>query len=482
MLTMYQQITVKTLVAQGEKKTDVASQIGCHRNTVRNVLSREPIEKQTRNKLSFFTTYHDVIKKCLKEDKLTRLRIYETLRDEHGVNKTYDSLCKYIQKHFPKVPEAYGVQATEPGEMAEVDFGYLGMLPNNKGTLAKTWGIAVVLSYSRTMYAAIVHDQKITTLTRELSNAFRYFCGVPRKLKVDNMKTAILKNQHYELEFNQDFLEFCCHYNTVIVPCTPYHPEQKGKVESAIKYIQINFVAGRTFQDSHDLQCQLRSWVDDYANVRTHGTTKKVPGVVYKHEEKSSMQSLPGNELPLFERVIRKVSANCHVHFNSNYYSVPSHLVGTQVTIRYNEQLVRIIYEGEQVALHKRSHAAGNYSTVRSHMPDYKVYSETEYQKRYEKRMAEVGKQAHIFFKVLLTTKRNYWGRIVRGVLGMVEEYGDVVVEQSLTRAMYFNATDLVTIRNIAEKKLYREELEPKLSLVRNRKNTGSRSLSYYQV
>ena len=480
MLTMYQQITVKTLIAQGEKKKDVASQIGCHRNTVYNVLRREPIETQTRSKPSFFDTYHDTIKKYLKDDRLTRLRIYELLRDEHGVNKTYDSLCKYIQKHFPKAPEAYGVQITKPGEIAEVDFGYLGMLPGNDGKLVKAWGIAVILSFSRHGYWAVTYDQKLATLTRQLKMAFEYFGGVSRKLKVDNMKTAILKNQHYELEFNQDFLEFCAHYNTVIVPCTPCHPEQKGKVESAIKYMQRNFIAGRNFQDGRDLINQLKDWMNGYANVRTHGTTKKVPLAVYEQEEKSTMQALPDNEFAIFERVVRKVAANCHIHFENNYYSVPARLVGEQVTIRYNTSLVRIIYKSEQVALHKRVQGAGTYVTVRSHMPEYKIYSETEYQKRYEKRMAAIGEQAHIFFRMLLEHKRNYWGRIVRGVLGLANIYGKEAVEQSLQRAMHFNATDLATIRNIAEKKLYECEPEPKLSPAGNHEN--GRSLSYYQI
>jgi transposase len=49
----------------------------------------------------------------------------------------------------------------------------------------------------------------------ELKQAFAYFGGVPKKLKVDNMKTAVLKNQRYELEFNQDFLKFAQHYSSL---------------------------------------------------------------------------------------------------------------------------------------------------------------------------------------------------------------------------------------------------------------------------
>lgn len=41
-------------------------------------------------------------------------------------------------------------------------------------------------------YYGLTYDQKLETLVKEIENAFLYFHGVPKKLKVDNMKTAIL--------------------------------------------------------------------------------------------------------------------------------------------------------------------------------------------------------------------------------------------------------------------------------------------------
>lgn len=478
MLTVYQQITIKTLNDQGEKKTTIARQIGCHRNTVANILQRKSVvEKQTRDKSSVFDNYKDQIKSWL-DKKVTRVRIWEILREEYGLSRNYDTLCKYIQKEFPKKKDAYGVQITSPGEEAEVDFGYLGLLPNNEGKRVKTWGLAVILSYSRKGYWAVTRDQQIGTLTKELKNAFEYFGGVPKRLKVDNMKAAVLKNQHYDLEYNQDFLEFAQHCQTVVTPCTPYHPEQKGKVESAIKYMQKNFILGRDFQDGRDLKSQLRNWMINYANQRIHGTTKKVPWEVWNQEEKSKLQSLPEEKFSFFNRCRRKAAANCHIHFENNYYSVPAYLVGKEVTVRYNDSLMRVIYQGEQVALHRLYFGKGKYTTIRSHLPDYKTYSETEYQAKYEKKMAAIGENAQEYFKLLLATKKGYWSRIVRGILGLVSENGKEAVEASLARALYFSTTNLTTIRNIVKDRLYESELEPKLPI--NTDNSLNRNLSYY--
>jgi hypothetical protein len=361
------------------------------------------------------------------------------------------------------------------------------MLPGALGKPVKTWGLVVVLSYSRVGYYAICYDQKLETLTREVAQAFSYFGGVPKRLKIDNMRTAVLENRHYELEFNQDFLEFANHYNTVIIPCTPYSPEQKGKVEAGVKYLQMNFVNGRTFTDDRDIAARLKDWTHNYANQRIHGTTKKVPWEELLQKEREALQPLPDTPFAYFNRSIRKAAPNCHIHFENNYYSVPFALVGKEVTVRWNQSLVRIVCQGEQVALHLRATGRGNYVTVRHHLPDYKIYSENERQVKYESKLKEMGENAHEYFRWLLTRKENYWFQIVRGILGLAQTYGGEAVNLSLKRALFYQVRDILTIRHILEKKLYLKELEPKLldtekTIFIREDNPLCRDLSYYSM
>ena len=483
MLTMYKQITIKTLHNQGEKKSQIARELGCRRNTVSNIVNRDGIiEKQTRVKSSVFDPYKQQISEYL-DKRLSRLRIFELLGEEYGIKSAYINLCKYIQNQFSKRVEAYGVQVVEPGEAAEIDFGELGRLPGPMGKKVRTFGLAIVLPYSRLDFYAICYDQKLETLVKELKAAFDYFGGVPKRLKVDNMKTAILRNQHYDLEFNQDFLEFASHYNTVVIPCSPYSPEQKGTVEAGIKYLQSNFAAGRQFQDDADIKRQLRNWLDGYANIRVHGTTRKVPKEVFETAEKDQLQPLPQEEFAFFNRCVRQVLPNCHIHFENNYYSVPAILVGKEVTVRFNDHLLRIIYRGEQAALHhKVTGSIGNFATVRSHLPDYKIYSQTEYQAGYETRMADIGEYAHRYFTMLLTTKQSYWFRSIRIILGLEKEYGKEALNLTLKRALYYSVVDITIIKNILAKKLYLLGIEPGLDKSGNSGEYAmSRSLDYYE-
>ena len=118
-------------------------------------------------------------------------------------------------------------------------------------------------------------------------------------------------------------------------------------MESGIKYLQNNCVNGRTFTDGRDIAAKLKDWMTHHANQRIHGTTKKVPWIELIERERGSLQPLPAEESSLFERCVRKVGLNCHIHFENNYYSVPSQYVGREVTVRWNENIVRIICQDD---------------------------------------------------------------------------------------------------------------------------------------
>ncbi len=488
MLTMYQQITIKTLKKQGKPNKEIAKELSCHRNTVHNILSREEIiKKQIRSKPSYFAQYCDRIKAWL-ETGITRVRIWEMLRDEYGVNKPYITLCKYVEKYCGKPKTAYIVQETVPGGEAESDFGYLGVLPAPNGEKKRTWGFVMTLGYSRDGFYTTVTDQTAATLIRIHQEAFTFFGGVPRRVKVDNLKAAILKNCRYDLEFNKDFLSFAYHYGFVIVPCTPYEPQQKGKVESGVGYMKGNFLPGRTFTDHTDMKRQLINWRDTIANTRIHGTTRRVPRDVFLTEEKARLQHLPETPFVYQPAFTRLVKPNCHINMENCYYSVPSSLVGKTVEVYLLGELIRIVSGNTEVAVHVRSHVPGSFVTNESHYPGYKVYSQTTWQKKHEDKMRDIGETAHTLFHRVVREDPQGWVKTVRRILGVANVFGKEKTEKAIKRALSFGATSGSIIRHICEKQL--EDLPPEPSLLtalgqnngqEKSDNSLVRELSYYQ-
>ena len=57
-----------------------------------------------------------------------------------------------------------------------------------------------------------------------------------------------------------------------------------------------------------------------------------------------------------------------HVEYDKHYYSVPYQLVKEEVMVHAGDTTVALFHQGEQVALHPRSHAIGGHSTDINHM------------------------------------------------------------------------------------------------------------------
>ncbi|MDQ3098866.1 MAG: IS21 family transposase [bacterium] len=513
MLTPHQQITIHTLFKQGKEIKEIAESLGVHRNTVKNILQRGEIrQKQERIKHSSFATYQKQIEDFLTK-KITRLRIWQILKDEYAIEAGYYAFCKYlktVKKNERKV--AFVVQENEPGELAEVDFGYAGLIPkgaeqrgSRDTTLTKVWFFIMTLSYSRDAYYEAVTDQKVETFIQCHLNAFQYFGGVPKEVKIDNLKSGILRNEQYSLEYNQHFLDCAYYAGFIIKPCTPYHPNQKGKVENGVGYVKKNFLGGRTFADLQDFKHQLRDWMHNVANVRIHGTTKQIPHEILLSVERQALQPLPQNPFPTNVTLRRKVKLNCHIQYDGNYYSVPSPYVGEMVDVRKADNLLKISIPRDRVvslndlpnpkeygnipetseveiATHIISAKVGTYITNPHHFPEHKIYSQTAFQQKYEDKMKNIGENVHAFFTKVLLHDKMSWQQTIRSVLGLVPLYGKEKVDKACKRALQYNAFKYRVIKNICEKGLENVEIDPTLPKTDTKKDHGlDRDLSYYE-
>src|SRR5438876_11799695 len=59
--------------------------------------------------------------------------------------------------------------------------------------------------------------------------------------------------------------------------CWPASGNQKGSVESLVKFVKINFLAGRSFVDDADLQAQCVEWQDSDNTTRPSQATDVTP-------------------------------------------------------------------------------------------------------------------------------------------------------------------------------------------------------------
>jgi len=385
------------------------------------------------------------------EENLSGVRIHEKMQEE-GVKVGYSTVKDYICQ-IKKRDNVFIRMHTLPGEEAQVDFGYLGYTLY-QGKKRKTWVFNMRLSYSRLDYYEVVYDQRVETFIQCHINAFNYFGGIPQYVKIDNLKAAILQANFYEPIYQELYKNFASCYGFHPLPCRVRRPNDKGKVESGIKYVKHNFFLGRKFRNEQELKERLNGWCNK-VNDRIHGTTRKVPREVFEKEEKARLILLPKEEFKLASVGTRKVYHDCHIYVDYNYYSVPFEYVGRQVEIELTRNLLKVYSQGKEIAVHPRLSGEGKFRTNNSHYPAYKRYSDTEYQEKYQAKMAHLGTYTEQLFFLVIKEHPRDWGRTVQGILSLGKTYPDEVIEAACRRALSFGVIRYSVIKNICHNGSY---------------------------
>lgn len=451
--------TINTLWEKGHNKSEIARLTGHDWKTVSKVIKAIKTGKKAPEKkphTRILNSHHEKIMKWLEEN-LSALRIKEELLKE-GLRIGYSTVKDYVAS-IKKSSKIFVRMHSAPGEEAQVDFGYVGYTLDNKGKRRKTWVFNMRLSFSRLDFYKRVYDQKVETFIICHIQAFRYFGGVPKSIKIDNLKAAILEANFYEPVYQKLYKEFAEYYGFQSLPCRIYQPNDKGKVESGIKYVKNNFFAGRRFENEEDLDKQLYRWMEK-ANGRIHGTTKKIPREAFHANEKDALLKLPIEEFNLIKVGIRKVYHDCHVFINHNYYSVPFKYVGKAVQIEVGNELVKIYCHQEVIAIHREMKGKGEFSTSPSHYPKYKCMSDTEFQEKYQVKMAQIGQYAEQLFFSILEKRKQGWTRPVQGILSLTKKYPAEIVNRSCQRALAFGAYEYQVIKNICQNGSYNLPLD----------------------
>jgi len=445
--------TIKTLKELGKSKSEIARITGHDWKTVQKVIreiNRGVMAPQMKERRSTVEPYKETVTK-LMEEGLTAVRIHQEIAAEGFAGK-YSAVKKYVRKIKGK--EVFVRVHTPAGHEVQVDFGYVGRTKDDAGVSRKTWVFNMRLSYSRLDYYEKVYDQKVETFINCHINGFEAFKGVPEVVKIDNLKAAILEANFYGPVYQKMYREFADHYGFKPLPCRVYHPNDKGKVESGIKYVKGNFFKGRKFTDGADCDRKLRLWTEE-ANKRVHGTTKRVPFEVFEKEERPKLLPLPSSKYQTCQAGTRLVYHDCHIFVENNYYSVPFEYVGKEVDIEIADTLIRVFYKGVLVAVHARLQGRGQFSTDQGHYPKYKRYSETEHQEKYQTKMAEIGVFAEQLFFLILKETRNNWPPPVRGILSLTKTYPKGIVELACKRALSYGAWQYHIVRNICQNGAY---------------------------
>ena len=319
-----------------------------------------PMIQRTRNvggrvqsAQSYITPFKDQINAYLtdRDNKLKPKSVYEVLCENNEAfsrNVSYSSFKRYIRIQKLKDPRDKSTCRIEtpPGQEVQIDYGEVGLLFDPElGRRRKIYAFIGTLGFSRHKFVDIVFSQNKESFVASNVRMFEYFGGVTKSIRLDNLKSGVIKPDLYDPEINPAYREFGLHYDTFIDPCRPGEPKDKGKVERDVPTIREAVhklrVLNPTAATLSELTHLIRTWVTEVYGLRNHGTTHEQPLVSFTEQEKPVLKPLPAEPFEIAEWKPATVHADHYIQFNKKTFSLPTSYIGRTLWVRGNGHILQ---------------------------------------------------------------------------------------------------------------------------------------------
>jgi transposase len=409
------------------------------------------------------TPYLDVINDKLEKGQNAR-SIYQDLVIANNYTGSYDSVKRFVRKLKQNSPKLFARIETPPGEEAQVDFGE-GAPTLKNDRFYKPWLFVMILSNSRMSYQEIVWKQDVETFLTCHENAFEFFGGVPKTVKLDNLKSGVLKAHLYEPELNPNYLAFSQHYSFVPLPCKVGTPQHKGKVESGVKYTQNNALKGKQFNSLEEQNAYLRKWNKTWASTRIHGTTKRQVNAMFL-EEKPSLQPLPETRFEIFKIGTRKVNTlDSHIEVLGAFYPIPPKYMGKYVTVHFNSKIVKVYYN-QNLIQQLTTIAKGRFHPDKSCLPPHKSWNQEQYIQRLMDQCSDIGPSVLRWAQEAETHRQQRAYRAIQGVVSLSRKYSKHVLNQACQKGIEQGVFNYNIVKKHAEQLVIQKQIQKELSFI----------------
>lgn len=298
--------------------------------------------------------------------------VRQDLLAEKGVTVSRRTLQRAVQPYRQALKaEALATTRFEslPGRQMQIDFGE--RFVEIGAEKIKAFMFVATLGYSRRVHVRAFRNEKQEHWFAGLESAFTAFGGVTEDVLMDNPRALVVRHDMTSriVQFNDKLLAFAKHWGFNPRACAPYRARTKGKTERGVGYVKKNAIAGHSFATWEAFEAHLAKWEREIANVRMHGTTGEAPAERFARDEAHRLKPL--RDRPSFgtlRDLTRMVGNDCAIEVDTNNYSVPWRLIGSQVAVTVAAGEVRIRHGVREVAVHKQSEGRRQRIVDRAHL------------------------------------------------------------------------------------------------------------------
>jgi len=436
---------------EGLNAHQIAGELAMDPRTVGKWLACERFcQRKASLRTSKLDPFKNEITRMLEAHAFTAAQILVRLR-EQGFAGGYSIVKNYVRTIRPPKRPAYLTLAFAPGECAQVDWGSYGSVAVGN-TRRRLSFFVMVLCYSRMLYVEFTVSQSMEYFLACHQNAFDFFGHVPKKIMVDNLKSAVLRRiVGRPPVFNPRYLEFANHYGFTIAPCNVGRGNEKGRVENAVGYVKKNFLAGLEIPDFAAIAPAARSWLETVANVRIHGETRKKPVELFE-AERPCLLPLPVNAFDIATVSPQRASSQFRITCDTNRYSVPAEYAGRLLTLKTDPERICVYAAENLIARHIRSYERYQDFEDPDHPKALLAQRKKARDQKIFMRFLSLSQKADLYYRKLEERRMNP-NEHVRKIVALSEIYGTEPLARAIEDAFIFEAFSCEYIANLLQQR-----------------------------
>ncbi len=346
----------------------LAERHGVHRRAVRQALASAlpPPRKQPDGRPApKLGPYRPLIDEWLKADREaprkqrhTARRVWERLRDEHGVEVSERQVRRYVRARRRElgepVDEVFVPQVHEPGIEAEVDWGEA--IVEIAGQRRKVSLFLMRACYSGAAFVIAFERETQQAFLEAHVEAFRFFGGVFQTIRYDNLRSAVKQVLRGRRRVEQDrFVALRSHYlyESSFTRRGKEGAHEKGGVEGEVgRFRRRHLVPVPSVGSLKELNDLLEDGCFAELRRRIAGRSETVGEAL--RVEARALRELPFEEYETAEQASPRVDTKALVTIRQNRYSVPVALVGLRAQAKIGAREIVISHERREVARHPR--------------------------------------------------------------------------------------------------------------------------------